>query len=248
MAYTALQFSTNALYEPVTQVANDFAVGDVIGYNGTDFVLANNTSQTSAQVVGMVSSLVNADQFYVSQEGYIFGLTTIPAEGGAYVPGDLYYLSSTNGLLTAVAPVDVGLVSLPCFKAYTTTSGFFFASVGTLIKSGALFAWTTIIANQTLAVNNGYFCNGGAQLQLLLPAVSNIGDEIKIVSLNSNGFSVNQNNAPMQSMQFLGGSTTPGSGGSAATSTPCDSIDIVCDLANTHWVNSGLTGPTLLIT
>lgn len=248
MAYTALQFNTNALYEPVTQVGNGFSVGDIVGYNGTDFILSNNTSKISAQVVGMVSSLVNADQFYLTQEGFVFGLTTIPAEGGAYVPGSLYYLSSTSGLLTAIEPVAVGLVKLPCFKAYTATTGFFFASVGNLIESGALFAWQTIVANQTLAVNNGYFCDGGAQLQLLLPTVSSVGDEIKIISLNAFGFSINQNNAPMQSIQFLGGSTTAGSGGSAATSTAADSVDIVCNISNTHWINSGLTGPTLLIT
>ncbi len=235
MAYTALQLSTNALYQAVTQVAHGFSVGQVVRFDGVDFVLADNTSEPNSEVVGMVSSIINADQFYITQHGFVVDLTTIPTEGGVYSPGVLYYLSDIPGELTSIKPVAVGDVELPCFIAYTDTDGFFFASVGTLIEAGSLFSWTEIDSNQMLEVNQGYYVNGvGALNDLLLPATASPGDTIEIWDIGGNGFTITQDIG--QSIIVGTGATAVGIGGSIESTALGNKLIINCVTVNVDFI------------
>ena len=184
MAWSATLFNTNALYQGVNQLAHGFIVGDIVRYDGVAFVLAQADNEPNAEIVGMVSNVQDANSFYLTQVGYIFNIASAPVNpGGAYIPGSLYYLSETNpGALTATKPTTVGQVELPCFIAYTATTGFFFANVGTLIDSGSVFQWNAINSDQTLLVNNGYIVEAAAPLSLDLPSTAAIGDTIKVAS------------------------------------------------------------------
>lgn len=147
MAHSALQFNTNALYQAVTQLTHNFSVGDVLRFDGTEFVLASSFAEATASIVGMVSGIENVDQFYFTEVGLISGITTTPTEGGAYVPGTQYYLSETDGELTSIAPA----IEVPCFIAYTATSGFFIAGIG---SSGGAFGANTALSNLTATAIN----------------------------------------------------------------------------------------------
>lgn len=238
MAFTALQFNANALYQGVNKVAHGFTdVGVVVRFDGTDFVAADNSSEPNAEVVGIISSIPNVDQFYITQMGFVSGLTTVPFEGGGFVPGDLYYLSSAAGIMTAIKPTTVGQVELPCYVAYTTNSGFFFASVGDLIESGTLFNWTTVTTNTNMAVNQGYFVNGPGSIDLLLPPASSPGDIIEIATLGTNGCVITQ--AAGQSVNIADDTSTVGAGGTTTLQTTngvlSGSLRLVCLTANTAW-------------
>lgn len=249
MAYSALQFNANALYQGVNVPAHGFTiVGEIVRFNGTDFVDANNTSEANAEVVGMISSIPNANQFYVTQMGFVSGITAVPSEGGAFNPGTLYYLSSVDGELTAVKPTTVGLVELPCYIPYTATSGFFFASVGDLIEPGTLFTWNTVAGNTNMAVNNGYIVNGVGSINLLLPPVCAVGDIVKIRTLGTNGCVITQNN--LQSVNIVDVTSTIGIGGTvtlnATNGVLSGAMDIECLVANTVWkgsIGSGIWTP-----
>jgi hypothetical protein len=245
-SYTARALSTDRLQKIIHQFAHTFVVGDVLYFNGTIYALAQATNISLSETVGIVSFVLDANNFVLTQAGYV---SNIVAAYAPLLPGSLYYLDVNPGQLNILAPTSVGDVTVPLLIADTPTSGWYFNNAGRVIESGNL-VWQTITANQTLVVNNGYFCNGALQLQLLLPAVSSIGDEIRVVSLNGFGFSINQagDNVTGQQMQFLGGSTTIGAAGSAATVTSGDVVDIVCDIAGVHWVNTIISGPSLLIT
>ena len=244
MSHSALQLNTNALYQAVNQTAHGFSLGEVVRFNGTDFVLAANTSEANAAVVGVVSTVVNANQFYLTQEGFIAGLTTAPTEGGAYVAGTLYYLSAVAGELTSVKPSAVGTVEFPCFIAYTATSGFFFSSGGTLIESGSLFDWTTVTDNTSMAVNQGYNINGVGSINMLLPAVSAEGDIIEIATLGVNGCVITQNAG--NSINIVDDTSTVGAGGTvtlqATNGVLSGSIRLLCLTANAAWKCIGGTG------
>ena len=237
MAYSALQFNTNALYQAVNQTTHNFSVGQVLRFDGVDFVLADNTSEANAAVTGIVSRLENANQFYLTQEGFVAGLTTAPTEGGGYIPGTLYYLSATSGEMTSIKPSAVGTVEFPCFVAYTATSGFFFGSGGTLIESGSLFDWTTVTVNTSMAVNQGYNINGVGSINMLLPAVSAEGDIIEIATLGVNGCVITQNAG--QSVNIVDETSTIGVGGTVTLQTTngvlSGSITLVCLVADTVW-------------
>lgn len=117
--------------------------------------------------------------------------------------------------------------------AGTTTSGS--GNTITITVSGSGMTWSTITASQTLAVDNGYFCvSPGGALSLLLPAVSNIGDEIEVVLNGATSFTITQ--AAGQSIRLGNVATTTGAGGSLASTQQGDWVRMVCMTANLAWV------------
>ncbi len=240
MAYSATLLNTNLLANPISQAAHGFTLGEILRFNGTIFVTAQADSETNSEVVGMVSSIGDANTFWITQVGYVPALTT-----GPYVAGTLYYLSPTNpGELTATKPTAAGQVELPCFIAYTTTSGYFFSGVGDLITSGPLFAWTVVTINTNMSVNQGYIVNGGGSINLLLPATSVIGDIIEIATLGTNGCVVTQGAG--QSLNIVDVTSTVGAGGTTTLQTTggvlSGSIRLLCVATDTQWKSIAGTG------
>lgn len=184
MAFEAYQVNANALYQPVNQAAHGFDNGDVVRWNGAAWVLAQSDAAANCGLIHIVSLKINANSFYVTQAGYISGLVRTPINpAGSFVAGTTYYLSeTTQGRLTATPPTGINQVLLPCFKAYDATSGFFFGNDGTEIESGNVFNWNIVNADQALAVNNGYLITAAAPLSFDLPAVSVVGDVIKLAT------------------------------------------------------------------
>lgn len=232
MAYSALELNTNALYQAVNQVAHGFSVGSVVRWNGTAFVLANNSSILNAGGIVMVSTVVNTDQFYVTQDGFVSGLTTAPSEGGAYTPGTTYYLSATSGLMTAVKPTTVGRVLVACYEAYSATSGFFFGGFGDLIESPTAFLWSTVTVDTPLVTNQGYFANSVGNINFTLPTIFSVGDVIQIAAINVGTITVLQN-AGQSIILGSGGATTVGAGGSLAGGAAYQSLELIGAVANT---------------
>ena len=54
-------------------------------------------------------------------------------------------------------------------------------------KTAPIAIWTTINANQTAAVGQGYFCNKAGTLTLALPATSAVGDVIEVAKTKGCG-------------------------------------------------------------
>lgn len=237
MAQSAKILATNALYQYVSQ-ANTFVRGDVVRFDGTNYVGSQADSASNAVVIGMVSTIKTANlEFYITQAGFVYGLTASPVNpGGAFVPGTLYYLSPTNaGKLTATVPIAPD-VAVPVYVAITATSGYFLGNYGSVSGGGggSGFTWNVITANQTLAVNNGYFVNGvGALNNLLLPASAAVGDTISIWDVGGNGFTVTQGAG--QSAIVGTSTTTVGVGGSIQSTAKGNRIDLINWTANTGF-------------
>ena len=100
--------------------------------------------------------------------------------------------------------------------------------------AGGSLVWQNISASQTLAVQNGYFCSGGTNLSLALPAVSVVGDIIEVVLIGSTSFTITQS----AGQQIILGNrqTTAGVGGSLASTQQGDAIKIICQTTNLTWV------------
>ncbi len=111
----------------------------------------------------------------------------------------------------------------------------------TITVAGSGMTWNTIAASQTLAVDNGYFCTGGAGLSLALPAVSNAGDTIAIVLDGSTSWTITQPNAGTQ-IRIANAQTTLGVGGTLASTQQGDTVWLVCETANARWVATDTTG------
>jgi hypothetical protein len=117
-------------------------LGDVLYLNGSTYAKAIASAANTAEVVGVVSRVIDASTFEMTLSGEISGLTGL-------TPGEVYFLSAaTAGLLTIVEPSVVGQVSLPVGVASSASTLYVAPKRGVVV--GAANARTTIsIANNT---------------------------------------------------------------------------------------------------
>lgn len=239
MAYSARLLSTNALQNPVRQVSHGFTEGDILGFDGANFFLADSSTAVNAEVVGMVSAIADVDHFWICQTGF---LSDLP---GPFVPGTLYYLSTApgSGALTSTKPTNVGEVVVPLFIAYTATSGYFFVNPGDEITPTGVTPWQTINANQAMVVNKGYWINSGAPLTLTMPVSMGTSDYIEIACpAGGGGFIIDFGVG--QVCDFVNAQTS--SGGTITLTTTLGvmggSIKINCHTADTGFMITASTG------
>ena len=190
-AYSATHLTTDRLAKLVTQAGHGFDVGTIVIYDfgALGYVRALADSEVNCSGSMMVSFVIDANTFVVTQCGYVYGLTL----QDPYVIGSIMYVSPTNpGELTYVKPTGVGQVELECFYPISTTSGFFFGGSGDLVESGGLLEWTQINTNTNAAANTGYInINAGpGSITVTLPAAPNTGDIVKINNFSRFGLVV----------------------------------------------------------
>lgn len=115
----------------VNQVGHPFGARDVVRFNGTDYEWAQADSAANAEVVGVVVSVEDADNFTIRTGGHW--------EVGAsvFTPGSVYFLDDASpGTLTDIEPTTPGSVSKPLLIADSATSGFLFNWRGEVIGGG----------------------------------------------------------------------------------------------------------------
>jgi hypothetical protein len=104
----------------ITQAGHGFSVGNVVYLNGTTWTKAQANAVASAEAVGLVAVVIDADNFTLHFGGRITGLTGLTG-------GTVYFLDDdTSGLLTSVEPPDTGDISKPLLIADAGSSGYFF--------------------------------------------------------------------------------------------------------------------------
>jgi hypothetical protein len=132
----------------VTQASHGFVVGDVLYLSGATYTKAIATSAAAAEVVGVVSRVIDASTFELTLSGEITGLTGLTA-------GEVYFLSaSTAGLLTLDEPTVVGQVSVPVGVASSTTSLYVAPKRGSVVGSSNVRTQIALANNATTTVQN----------------------------------------------------------------------------------------------
>lgn len=113
----------------LTQTTHGFAVGDIVKYTGSAYAKAQADSAANAEVVGIVTAVADANNFTLTQLGFVSGLTGLTA-------GSVYFLSPTSaGALTATEPSTNGQISKPLLVAVSTTTGYFFNFRGLVLNT-----------------------------------------------------------------------------------------------------------------
>lgn len=108
----------DAVTYDVAQVGHGFSVGDWVYLNGTTYTAAQANAANTAEVVGVVSAVADADNFTLQMAGRVTGLSGLTA-------GDVYFLSeSSAGDITSTEPTGSSNISKPVLVADTTTSGY----------------------------------------------------------------------------------------------------------------------------
>jgi microcystin-dependent protein len=99
----------------ITQASHGFVVGDVLYLNGAVYTKAIASAANTAEVVGVVSKIIDTSQFELTLSGEVSGLLASSfTEGSLPSVGEAVFLSgSVAGKLTITEPTVVGHVSLP---------------------------------------------------------------------------------------------------------------------------------------
>ncbi len=105
----------------VTQTAHGLSVGNVVYFNGTNYVKAKAVltyaGDRQSDVIGVVSAVASANAFTITLDGIVSGLSGLTA-------GTIYYLSpTTSGLLASTPPVTDSTVVRPVLYAISATTG-----------------------------------------------------------------------------------------------------------------------------
>jgi len=110
--------SADAVVKAITQNTHGFSVGDWLRHNGTIYVLAKADSASNAESIGVVSTVTDTNNFDLTTEGYVTGLSGLTA-------GEAHFLDeSTAGDITATAPIGESEIVKPVLIADSTTSGY----------------------------------------------------------------------------------------------------------------------------
>ena len=95
--------------------------------------------------------------------------------------------------------------------------------------------WATVSVNTSMVANTNYITiSPGGTLQMTLPASIVVGTILRLVGFNATGWVLQQ--LAGQTVYFGNQSTTPGTGGSIASTNAKDCIELLCVVANTTFV------------
>jgi hypothetical protein len=102
-------------------------------------------------------------------------------------------------------------------------------------------AWSVVTANTAGTINSGYIANGAGTLVITLPTVAAVGTIFAVSGMNNNtGWKLAQNAG--QQVFFGVAATTVGTGGYLSSTKTYDTVELVCNVANTSWIVTNAIG------
>jgi len=139
---------------------------------------------------------------------------------------------ATNGQLvvgsTGAQPV---LAALSAGAGISVTNG---AGTITVAAVGGGTTWTDVAGvAQAIVANNSYTANNAGLVTLTLPVAMVYGSVVEICGKGAGGWLLAQQAG--QTIYYGSSTTTPGAGGSIASTGQYDSIKIVCTVADTTF-------------
>ncbi len=159
------EVDTTASKTVITQAGHGLTFGTIVMHNGTKFVAAKADSIANAEVVGMVSNVIDSGHFELTTHGYVSGnnfkfvtytggIPPYTIRTGPVVAGSVYFLNdAAAGYMSTTEPSITGHVSKPLFIATSTTTGYFFNWRGVVIESGAISTVNSVTAGTGITVS-----------------------------------------------------------------------------------------------
>ena len=145
--------SADGVRKVITQSNHGFSIGDFIGWSGGTYNKAIADGTYDGEFIGLVNAVLDSDSFYVTQAGFVSGLTGL-------VTDNTYYLStSTAGEITNTEPTTDGQVSKAVLVATSSGAGWVLPYPGVIVSSGATVIST---ADNGLTDNSGIVELGGS--------------------------------------------------------------------------------------
>ena len=101
----------------IYQLTHGFIVGDVIGFNGITYVKVTSTTASTIEPLGIVSSVIDANDFILTYSGYIGTSSVVDYNSVKLSGGTVYYISNVAGKLSKLQPTGLTQVSKPMLVA-----------------------------------------------------------------------------------------------------------------------------------
>lgn len=124
-----------------TSASHGFTFGQAVRVGGGGTCqLAHAETKEDAEVFGIVSEILNANQYVVTMNGEIHGsfATALGVAGSTLIPGNCYFLSGSaggSGEITATEVTDAGMIRKPTVIGLGATSGYVVQYVGARIAA-----------------------------------------------------------------------------------------------------------------
>jgi hypothetical protein len=172
--------------------------------------------------------------------------TATPAANALNILGGTLLDTSGAGNTVTVNADDTVVASVPTDAGTATPAGNAFTIAGsgsvstsasgstvTIAVSGSGLSWNVETGTSaSIAVNNGYIANNAAGVTFTLPATAAVGETMQVTGLQAS-WTIAQNGG--QTIHFGTSSTTPGVGGSLASTDARDVVEFICVVANTDF-------------
>ena len=236
----------------ITGIPNVFVTGGTPNNSSLNYLFTNNTGGTFT-VAGLTDVRVTGGTYssgtavFTNNTGGTFNVTGFSTSGGSgadtYVTGGtannsskLYtFTNNTGGTFNVTGLTDLvvtGGTYSSGTAVFTNNTGGTFNVTG--FNTGGGLTYSEITATTVnLSGNTGYILNNASQLVATLPLTASVGDIIRITGKGAGGWKVAQNAS--QVIHFLDLDTLTGTGGSIASSTRRDAIDLQCVVINNEW-------------
>lgn len=209
------------------------------------------TSNGAASFDGVAVSL--NDFILVRQQTNTFenGLYSVTQVGDGSNPAILTRATTYDTAAKMKFGMTVGIVEGDTLDGMLWQQDVAVATVGTdpvtYTPTRGSFLWTEVTATSaSMAVNNGYIANNGAQVDLTLPATALVGKTLKVQGKGAGGWKISQNAG--QTIHFGSSDTMTGIGGSLESTNQYDSLELVCITEDTDWAVLGAPQGTLTVT
>ena len=208
--------------EIITQASHGFSVGEALYLNGTVYTLALADNTVTAEVVGVVSLVIDVNNFLLTTVGKITGLAGL-------TPGAVSWLSDvTPGLVTETIPTTEGNITKPIWIADTTTSAYVYQERGKILPNPAYtgFAFVAIASSpQEVVTSTGFITNGSGLITYTIPLAAAVTDFYTIGGgTNTTGWQIDLD----ASQTMIVGNRTSTAGGIIASTHPSDSVSFYC--------------------
>jgi len=155
-AYPFMNIRSGANRKQIRQTAHGLSFGTPVYVNGSGTYLpAEATSVDVAEVVGLVSKRIDADNFELTFSGEIFGNFSNAILGGVSTlnTGGVYYLSSSAGKLSTSPSASVGTVHKAVMIATGSSSAVVVPFTGGLLGEDIVLSTATTMAKTVTQLN-----------------------------------------------------------------------------------------------
>lgn len=196
----------------------------------TGGTLASGVTASSLTSVGTLTSLTMGGTLAMGSNS-ITGSGSLGTTGTRFTAGFFVDLTVTNAISGSVTGNAATATAL---QTPRTINGVSFDGTANIVIPTGTVTWNTVTSNTSLVASNGYFANSSSRLSFALPTTCAVGDTFIVATQGTGGWKITQSSG--QSIIYGNQTSTTGATGYIESTAVGDSVEVVCQVANTTFM------------